>query len=1070
MVVAANWAELSGPPSHALSLARSWSARWGHAAVVINQTSPRLIGQHSNITSPSPKLLLLGGDDYDLNKFHGPDGESNGGGLCNDIWMTDPSELQRVIRSSSSSGGGGGGNGYLRGSTFNYPPNFNLRLLWNETNPGQNPPAFLSPEHHAVSYDDWIACQDYFQDDECNAGGGGSKSQQASWKKANMWSPRRGHAAAVANNNSLYVIGGRTRERKRIDDDRLVGGVQHYRVETLQDHTTTREDVVLKNDVWVSEDGLGKEWKLVTPGCHDPQEDILLHTERHDNVGSVGSRCTTSSDCYGSAECKSLARSTSPSDKVCVCNMFSPREHHSLVVQQRSYTDASGREHVQEYLFVVGGFTRVRQSFCGDPACGKSGYRVALDDAWVSTDGMNWLQLKPAFDADHSFRGRGGHSALIIHSNPFNQRTVGGHDRLIILGGESFHPTEPNTTYLNDVWTIQLPPQPCCKHVSACKLSPRMMNEGCLPTVNDWSMQRNADWSGRSGHVSLYEPPSARNSFTEKAYVMGGMNDKDGVLSDTWTWNLVPGSFVNKDEIDINSQQPEPWVRDFDGTSQDHGPYQNYLSIDSEVSALVRYRLPIPSNNEASLMMSSSPLMNQQDVDKMNDLGITSINDLSDANVYDILKLRGIDNPWLEKKMPAVHNICYLKSLADAFVRKCTVSSGSENSPNSAHDSSNVLKYPRKDIGKRNSTYCVVKLASSECHPYDWDGCSAITNLKEVDVYGLGNIDVPQTTHDPSLDLEELHCRRTASGRYMGAGAYVDNKAIVLGGRDETLHTLHPDAWARDERFPLAAITKKPRNYSAETRFEFGSNEPTAQQFEYKVYDADQGIELIPWQSTTVDEGADVSWLDYRKGGPGKGYYTLYVRAIDLSGNRDISYGTNNVYAWRYVPRPPVGMILAGISCALFFLSIVICEYRRRERKAALERYALRRMRRRHRLQQAMTREDEERNGPGGRDLSFYQWQRLIQDEHEGDGAVEWGDRSYSRRTRSSRDRTRRSRSSRDNSWDGADNEYYSRRRQKRRKHAGVDGQRSRSKSLDHRGKLKSRERQRRRERHRKRN
>mmetsp|Transcript_4837 Transcript_4837/g.9422 ORF Transcript_4837/g.9422 Transcript_4837/m.9422 type:complete len:1031 (+) Transcript_4837:94-3186(+) len=1029
MVVAANWAELTGPPSHALSLARSWSARWGHAAVVINQTSPRLIGQRSNITSSSPKLLLLGGDDYDLNKFHGPDGESNGGGLCNDIWMTDPSELQRVMRSSSSSSSSistSDGNGYLRGSTFNDPPNFNLRLLWNEINPGQNPPALLSPEHHAVAYDDW--------------------------KKANMWSPRRGHSAAVGR-NSLYVIGGRTHERKRIDDERLGG--QHYRIETLKDHTTTREDVVLKNDVWVSEDGLGKEWKLVTPGCLDPQEDILIHTERHDNRPG-GSRCTTSSDCYGSAECKSLASNTS-SDKVCVCNMFSPREHHSLVVQQRSYTDASGREHVQEYLFVVGGFTR------------ESGYRVALDDAWVSTDGMNWLQLKPAFDVGHSFRGRGGHSGLLVHSNRFNQQTVGGHDLLIILGGESFHPTESNTTYLNDIWTIQLSTEPCCKNnVGACKLTPRMINEGCLPAVNDWSMQRNADWSGRSGHVSLYEPPSAHNSYTEKAYVMGGMNDKDGVLSDTWTWNLVPGGIANKGEIDINSQQPERWVRDFDGTSQDHGPYQNYLSIDSEVSALVRYRLPILFNNEANLMMSSSPLMNQQDIGKMNALGILSIKDLSDANVYDILKLRGIDNPWLEKTMPAVHNICYLKSLADAFVRKCS-SNGSENSPNSAHDSSDVLKYPRKDIEKRNSTYCVVKLPSLECYPYDWDACSAITNLKEVDVYGLGNIAVPQTTHDPSLDLAELHCRRTASGRYMGAGAYIDNKVIVLGGRDETLHTLHPDAWARDERFPLAAITKKPQNYTAETLFEFSSNEPTAQQFEYKVYDADQGIELIPWQSTTVDKGADVSWLDYRKGGPGKGYYTLYVRAIDLSGNRDISYGKNNVYTWRYVPRPPVGKILAGTSCGLFFFSVLVLEYRRRERKAALERYASRRTRRRYRLQQAMTRDDEERNGPGRRDLSLYQWQRLIQDEHEGGGAVEWGDRSYSKRTRSSRDRTRRSRSSRDHSSDGADNEYYSRRKQKRRKHASVDGQRSRSKSLDHRGKLRSRERQRRRERHRKR-
>lgn len=71
--------------------------------------------------------------------------------------------------------------------------------------------------------------------------------------------------------------------------------------------------------------------------------------------------------------------------------------------------------------------------------------RIALDDAWVSTDGLNRLQIKPALNAEHVFRGRGAHSAIVIHSNSFNQQTVGIHDRMVILGGETSNPKQSNT-------------------------------------------------------------------------------------------------------------------------------------------------------------------------------------------------------------------------------------------------------------------------------------------------------------------------------------------------------------------------------------------------------------------------------------------------------------------------------------------------------------------------------------------------------------------------------------------------------------------------------------------------
>ena len=76
------------------------------------------------------------------------------------------------------------------------------------------------------------------------------------------------------------------------------------------------------------------------------------------------------------------------------------------------------------------------------------------------------------------------------------------------------------------------------------------------------------------------------------------------------------------------------------------------------------------SSNER-FHLSALPLVSPQDAERMKLVGITTIQDLSKASVYDILKLRSVDNPLLEK-IPAVHNICYLKALADAFVDKCS--------------------------------------------------------------------------------------------------------------------------------------------------------------------------------------------------------------------------------------------------------------------------------------------------------------------------------------------------------------------------------------------------------------
>ena len=202
-----------------------------------------------------------------------------------------------------------------------------------------------------------------------------------------------------------------------------------------------------------------------------------------------------------------------------------------------------------------------------------------------------------------------------------------------------------------------------------------------------------------------------------------------------------------------------------------------------------------------------------------------------------------------------------------------------------------------------------------------------------------------------------------------------------------------------------------------------------------------------------------MSWLDWRNGGPGRGWYTLVVRAIDLSGNRDASYGDTNIHTWLYVPRPPIGKILAGVFSFVFVVCVTRFEYNRREQKKALERYALRRARRKYRLKQ-----------------SGDEWDRLanFQDKHFGTNSSG----SSGRRGRSA-GRSSRSRSLRDveggrvsdqevryrSSSYGDRSRSHSRSRKRRRRRSVEDRHysRSRSKSEYHRGKISERERERRR-------
>lgn len=77
------------------------------------------------------------------------------------------------------------------------------------------------------------------------------------------------------------------------------------------------------------------------------------------------------------------------------------------------------------------------------------------------------------------------------------------------------------------------------------------------------------------------------------------------------------------------------------------------------------------------------------------------------------------------------------------------------------------------------------------------------------------------------------------------------------------------------------------------------------------------------------------------------------MRAVDPSGNRDEMFETGrNVYVWNYVSPTPWDIIFGCLMGFLFLAFLAYLEYRRRVKKAAMERYAMKRMRRKFKAMQ----------------------------------------------------------------------------------------------------------------------
>jgi len=802
-----------------------------------------------------------------------------------------------------------------------------------------------------VTYEEWIACSiEMWQDGELGTDCADVSGPPGSYYASNMWSARKNHQAVVFGGR-LYVMGGRAREHAPMRGEAMVGGLLAPPVAPDGNswYSNWRERSVLRNDVWASDDD-GASWSLVTPGCHANQEDLVYAgNAREGRYGPADQACASDADCYGASECRQLGDGAASA--TCVCTMWSPREDFQLLV----FDDGDGAA-----LYVVGGLAALRTDGCGPHGCGAvdaSGHRVYMADVWRSYDGEVWEERT----LSTAYGGRAGHQVVVLDG------------QMVLLGG-AYGDTGAeltNNTYHADAW---------------------YSDDG----IEWYELDPQPSWPGRSGHLAVVQQDLPSTSG-QRVVVAGGHNS-DGFFADAWTWSGAAGDAWVEDYFDPDQTG---YTTTTTGAAYKQCFGQRcFVYADAPLSYL---RQLLPPTTEVNPQVYDVPVISNAQIAELESLGITTIRELAEIDLYTTVKLRGYDYPTVtvtsdydvpltgEDKVDAgadayvslASEICDHRALSVAVVAKCTAHddliqlydqqagmpwnvdvTGAYKAGAPYYQNAKWHGVDYRTLDYSDGTLDADAVAALKAA---WNGCDLIAEASgsaesctycDVDVPGVGA--VPQLAsasgaavgaRDPWRELQELHCRWTPLPRAHMEGAFWKEKVVMVGGLTDVDEPAE-DMWIRDDVAPETTITSYPSSGSSQTTWKFVANQEGCI-FEYRVYSVDESYEVRPWTRARKVDAVGHAETDFLED-VGEGTYIFYVRAIDPAGNRDLYFtaerndGANkgNLMEWKYVPPLPWGLIIASIFLFLFLCVALYVWYRRRRRRKMLERYAIKRIRR----------------------------------------------------------------------------------------------------------------------------
>ena len=924
-----------------------WEERWGHSACNFQQQRPvpceypdgtdtveSLIDSGATVaaTSDDQLILVVGGDTYRR--------EDGYGYYMNDVWSA-PGVKWATFTST------------VEKDKWGRPrPRRRSKTVWRLESQLKEPPP-------GVSYRTWIACaasrvnyagvicnpSDFHVIDDIQYWHEGMKCVcdfQRDPYPGRMLSPRRAHSS-IGFRRKAYVMGGRARNIVDIPYDEAAGGIasdDHINQRVNESgRIRFREKLELMNDIWETTNG--KEWVLTTPGC---RAESLQSSHQQDN-GHERATCISDDDCYGNEMCQNQA---------CVCQMWSPREQFAVTSfpPQPLFTTECPTSGPESRMYVYGGFSHRYVQMCAYNAC-NNGYREFNNDVWrtkkecVSSEramdpvgcrsqnkmlGEEWEMVTAAAP----WPGRGGHQVLLHQGMIF------------LMGGETgdLRSTSANTL-LNDVWR-----------------SRDGVNWEILMKHAEWSPRRNFNAESVLSLKKQRDGPSKgkKEPFNfEYIFVFGG-NDGNGPLDDTY-----------------ESLNGTAWLADFSGA----GTYSSGENHDG--------------TSQAAYVRGSSPLsklgmMTESELQMLLDEGFDTIESFANADRATIMKLRGgsADPDPLDGaeqyRGGAFRFVCPFKKRAESVIQECTppskrIDGFDDPCPGCAGSfeldiSTGFDLHPNIEYG--GQTWDAMRAEANLAVASDEDGCNPPEWRVEYYLDGPNaGQEMPRDEDDLAEEEEEkrlnfviggygcllnessgeeicrqgkvnLTCINLWSPRDFAASVVVQGNVYILGGRLSE-NVFENDVWYRDGASPQTTIVLKPDDLGegfGSDEFEFQADEPDCI-YEYRVFEVRNETELELKRNWTYSlQGLYVHEF-LPEWSPPNGMRRLEVRGVDPAGNVDMyTKETSNTHTWDYLA--PINTPLIVTLSILAFTALVsfVIEIRRRQRKKAMERYAIKRMRR----------------------------------------------------------------------------------------------------------------------------
>lgn len=519
-----------------------------------------------------------------------------------------------------------------------------------------------------------------------------------------------------------------------------------------------------------------------------------------------------------------------------------------------------------------------------------------MNDVWVSSeDGRDWT----AITITAPWRGRGEHAMVSMLSS------------LFIFGGQGGDPWNQNDSPLfNDVWSIEI-------------------REDGNP--GPWVDHGNAEWEARSRHTAVTDG--------EKLVLVGGQLE-DTLSNEVWTWQ--PGT-------------ASPWHMDFNLSDVPTGTYI------SPVSTLEDFYL-----------------LNEEQIIVLQGFYIFTITDLAHASQAQILELR--------HQSGLFKDVCVYKKLAEFILNQCSVQPDTHHAQTMYGPAERTaqnpfgFKYENEDgvgdLDNRGVPFVTLRSSANTriaesreelTAPSDWDGCTTVFGDENEDLLIPGYTGlVPQNKYHMKWGIPgtpyssfPFVCKWTFEPVADHASIFFKGDVLTVGGRYGQGNLFSDEVWKRDPKLPVSNIVKRPKTGTSEVDFSFECDEygikdplildpdatgPSNCIFEVKLeellYARQARVTINDW--TLALNGITLS-VDLLHAGS----YIVSVRAIDTAGNKEIDFERGrNEFEWVHEPDIDWILILGILAVFIFLCAVMYMEIRRRKRKKAQERYAIKRMRR----------------------------------------------------------------------------------------------------------------------------